>query len=119
MGGFISFLISVLAILTFYLAGSTIMLGISIVVGIVCLFSWFLMWYFARLLARDRIFVKELHRGEFSMDSPEAHKYWKNLKITVSKKDIEDIPNWITAVNMLATCFAIILLVWGAISYFN
>ncbi len=119
MGGAVSLIISVLAVVAFAASGSTTLAIIAIVVVIVCLWSWLHMWYFARVLARQRLFVAALQRGEFEQGSPEAERYWNEMQIQVDLCDATDIPNWITMVNMVAAAAAVVFLVWGAIAYWS
>jgi hypothetical protein len=78
MGGAVSLIVSLLAVVAFAASGSTVLAIVAIIVAIVCLWSWLHMWYFARILARQRLFVAALHRGEFEQGSPEAERYWSS-----------------------------------------
>ena len=70
-----------------------------------------------RVLARQRLFVEALDRGEFESGSPEADRYWKTVRIVVGPRDVADVPNWITSINMGASLAAVVLVVWGAIAF--
>lgn len=77
------------------------------------------MWYFARILARNRIFVRELQGGRFQEGSPEAERYWRELRIQVEPMDARDVPNWITAINIIASLAGSALLFYGCVAYFG
>lgn len=79
--------------------------------------SGLLMRHFSRILARQRLYVEALQRGEFKDGSPEAQRYWKEMPITLTNRDIHDVPNWIATVNMIAALVALILAIWGGISW--
>ncbi len=119
MGGVVSLIISVLAVAAFLAAGSTVLAIVASFVTILCLWSLLHMRYFARVLARQRLFVAALDRGEFESDSSEAERYWNELRIKVEKRDVLDIPNWITMVNMVAAVSALVLSIWGAVVYWS
>ena len=119
MGGTVSLFISLLAVVAFAASGSIALTIVAIVVAILCLWSWLHMWYFARILARQRLFVAALHRGEFEQNSPEAERYWNEMRIQVDPRDMVDVPNWITMVNMVAALAAVVLLICGTIVYWS
>ena len=116
MGGAISVTIAVLAVVAFAVAGSKALVIVSSIVVVACLWSWLQMWYCARLLARQRLFVAALDRGGFEQGSPEAKQYWSQMKIQVDTQDVNDVPNWIVLVNMLASAAALLLLIWGVLA---
>ena len=95
------------------------MVVIAGVVALVCLWSWLHMRYFARVLARQRLFVAALDRGDFEEESPEGERYWQTMRVEVEPCDAADIPNWITTVNMMASLGAVVLVVWGAIEFWT
>jgi hypothetical protein len=117
MGGALSFVLSVLAAFAFARAGSYALAVLAGFVSLICLWSWIHMWYFARVLARQRLFVAALHRGDFAEGSPEAERYWQEMPIHVEQRDVHDVPDWITVVNMAATAVAVILLAWGLLTW--
>ncbi len=119
MGGIVSFTIAVLAVVAFAAAGSVVLAFVSAFIALICVWSWLHMWYFARLLARQRLFVAALLRGEFGHNSPEAERYWREIRIEVDPRDVADIPNWIAFLNMLASAAALVLCTWGAIAYWS
>lgn len=115
MGGALSLFLSVLAVFGFVRAGSYSLAVVTGFVSLVCLLSWLHMWYFARMMARQRLFVAALDRGDIAQDSPEAERYWREMPIHVEERDVQDVPSWIAAVNMGAAVLAVILLAWGMI----
>jgi len=117
MGGAITFIISLVGVAAFSATGSAGMATVSAIVAIVCLWSWLHMWYFARLLARQRTYVAALNRGEFTEGTPEAYRYWKQIEIVVEAIDVQDVPDWITRINMVAALAALVLALCGAVSY--
>lgn len=117
MGGAVSLIIAILAVVAFAAADSPALAIVAGVVAIVCVWSWLHMWYFARILARQRLFVAALRRGDFEENSPAADKYWNEMRIEIDPRDAADVPNWITIVNMFAAAVAIVLLICGAIAY--
>ncbi len=117
MGGAITLIIPLLAILAFLASASPILAIVACIVAVVYLWSWLHMLYFARSLARQRLFVAALHRGEFEQGSPEAERYWHEMEVEVDPSDSVDVPNWITRVNMIATVMALVLLLWGITAY--
>ena len=119
MGGAISFIISLAAVVAFTVKGAFVMATVSAIVSFVCLWSWLHMWYFARLLARQRIYVAALNHGEFAEGTPEAADFWKHAQIVVESRDIRDIPDWITRINMVAALVALALALYGTVTYFR
>lgn len=115
MGGAISFAIALSATALFAIAGSPVLAFVSGATAVASCFSWAYMWYFARNLARQRLFVAALDRGEFDANSSEAEAYWNGMQIDVAPQDIADVPDWISMVNMVATGIAVILLIWAVI----
>jgi hypothetical protein len=116
MGGCFSVIIAVLAAFAFFVDGSRVMGAFACVNAVICLWSWLHMRYFARILARQRLFVAALQRGDVEQGSPEAERLWREIAVSVSPRDIQDVPDWITGVNMVATLVAFILLVCGGIA---
>ena len=114
-GGVINVLVALFALIAFLVGENVTMAVIAGVAAIVCAASGLHMHYFARALARQRLFVEALQRGDFETGSTEAKRYWKEMPITVDLRDVLDGPNWITAVNMVATLVAFILAIWGGI----
>jgi hypothetical protein len=115
MGGAISAMLALTATVLFILSRSWPLATASGCVAAVCIWSWLHMRYFARLLARNRQFVEALNRQEIQEGTPEAQQYWQTMHITVEPSDVEDVPNWITLVNMIAAFAAVILVVWGLV----
>lgn len=106
-----------------YGTGHPVLLSLAIVNAIVEFASWRHMCYFAKMLAHNRLFVEKLDSGELGttdVQSEEAHQYWQHQRRSVTMddanaRDIEDVPDWITIVNMVAFVIGIALLVFGAI----
>ncbi len=116
MGGAISVFIASLAAAAFLVNGNLAVGILSIVIAVICLWSSCHMNYFARMLARNRLFVEALSQGRIETGTPEAEQYWKKMPITIEIRDIQDVPNWIACFNMLATMFALALLIWAGIA---
>lgn len=117
MGGIVNITIAIVATSALFTADKAYLGCFGGLATLVCLWSWWHMGYFARILARNRIFVEALHRGNFEQGSPEAERYWREMPIRVESIDVRNIPDWIARVNMLATFAAFALLVVGCIAY--
>jgi hypothetical protein len=120
VGGAIGSALCAVAALVLYGTGYPVLFSIAIVNAVIELASWRLMRYFAKTLARNRLFAQKVLSGELEMRSEEAHQYWEHLRESVTMddvntRDVRDLPNWITTVNMAAFVIGIILLVAGAI----
>lgn len=74
------------------------------------------MMYFARMIARDRLYVEALTRGDIKRGTPEAEQFWRTMHITIDQRDVQHVPDWIASVNMFATLIAVVLLIWGGIA---
>jgi hypothetical protein len=119
MGGAISLIVSLLAVVAFTLSDWIVMASVSALVAVMCLWSWLHMWYFARVLARQRTYVAALNRGEIREGAREAERYWHELQVIVQPEDVRDVPDWITKVNIIASLCAFVLAVWGGILYWR
>jgi hypothetical protein len=119
MGGVLSLAIAVSAALAFMAAGRVAMAFVAAAVGLLCLWSWLHMRYFARRLAKQRQYVAALGRGEFEEGSPEAQRCWRTMRVEVESRDAADVPEWITRVNFVAFLLALILAIWGGIAYWK
>jgi len=123
VGGAIGSAICALSAAILYGTGHPVLFSVACVNGIIEFASWQHMSYFAKTLARNRLFVQKLHSGELGTtdaESEQASQYWEHLRKTVTmdhviRRDIQDVPNWITTVNMIAFVIGVILLVSGAI----
>ena len=106
----------VLGALLHFADGRTATGFVAVVVAIICIWSHWHMLYFARQIARARIFVEALTRGDFELDSPESERYWREIvPIVEPAEDANSIPDWITRINMLATIVGIGLFAWGCL----
>ena len=117
MGGVISVLIAIFAIVAFMASGNVVMSVFAFLTAFAVIASGLHMRHFSRILARQRLYVEALQRGELKDGCPEAERYWKEMPITVTTRDIQDVPNWIATVNMISTLVALILAIWGGISW--
>ena len=117
MGGLVNVTIAFVATWILFAVDTAYLGWFAGLVALLCLWSWLHMGYFARILARNRILVEALHRGDFKQGSPEAERYWRETPIRVESVDIRNIPDWIARVNMLATFAAIVFLAIGCIAY--
>ena len=123
MGGAIGSVICAIAAGLLYGTGHPILFSIAIVNAIIGFASWRHMCYFAKMLARDRLFMEKLDSGELGTTdakSEEAQKYWEHLRKNVTmdhtnRIDADNVPNWITTVNMLAVVIGSVMLIIGAI----
>ena len=116
MGGLVSVCIAVLAVVVFYHDGKPILCGVAVFVALICFWTWRQMAYFARVLARNRLFVEALERREIVQGTPSANEFWHTMKVTIEQRDVDDVPDWVTVLNMLATLVALALLVWGGVA---
>ena len=116
MGGMINVTVAGLAAIAFFVDGSIVMAIVACLVGSICCASWLHMWYFAKQLARQRLYVAALDRGEITEGTPEAENLWCNMPVSISSKDVQDVPDWITKVNMVASLLALALLLWGGLA---
>lgn len=119
MGGAISVIVAILAAMALFGAGRSRSGWTASVVAFICFWSWIHMWYFARILARNRMFVQALHNGEFKQGSPEAERFWRELRIQVEPIDARDVPDWITRINLVASVTGVALFIYGCVAYFR
>lgn len=118
MGGVISVMIALAATFCFAFQGRLLPAIGAGIVAVACVASWLQMWYFARMLARNRIFFAALQRGEFEEGSEAANHYWKNTPLVIEQQDVLDVPDWISWINLIATVCAALLLIWAVIVSF-
>jgi len=119
MGGIINPSISIFAAIVFRASGNTVMAVVAGLTAVVVAASGLHMRYFARLLARQRQYVEALERGRFEDGSPEAKRFWDEMPIVVTIQDIQDVPNWVAAVNMTSTLVGLVLAIWGGVSWLS
>ena len=117
MGGVISVLIAIFAIVAFMASGNLVMSVFAFLTAFAATASGLHMRHFSRILARQRLYVEALQRGEFKDGSPEAEQYWREMPITVPARVLQDVPNWIATVNLISALVALILAIWGGISW--
>jgi hypothetical protein len=115
MGGAISVIVALVATSLFIASRSWLPATASACIAALCIWSGLHMRYFARLLARNRLYVEALNRGEIEEGTREATRYWQKMQITVEQCDVKDVPDWITIVNMTATLAAVLLLIGSVV----
>lgn len=127
MGGILGILVASVAAYLFF-ADERPALGIvASIVATTCLLSWLQMRFFACCLARQSLYFQAVNRGDFEDGSPEAQRYRSEMSIaagvflpflanySISERDARDVPDWITAVNMIATLAGVALLIGGVV----
>jgi hypothetical protein len=123
MGGATGSAICVIAAGLLYGTGHPISFFIAIISAIIAFGSWRYMRYFAKMLARNRLFVERLQSGELGTtdaESENATEYWEHLRKNVTmadanRRDIEDVPDFVSAANMFAVVVGIVMLIIGAV----
>ena len=117
MGGLISVIICVLAVVGFYGTGHPILFSLSIASGIVAFWSWGVMHNYATESAKSRHdMMLESMRAE---DRPEDEiARFDSCIIDPGPADVNAVPNWLATVNMVATLVGVVLLISGAIVRF-
>jgi len=118
MGGALSVFVAVTSIVLFLTDGQWLMAVVATGSALACLWSWLHMWYFAQSLARQRQYVEALNCKLIQENTPHAEAFWRNMRIQVKRCDVEDIPDWITKVNLVAALVALVLLIWSIICFF-
>ena len=91
MGGAISTFVCIFAAIALYGTGHPVLFSISIVIAIIAFVSWCHMNWFAKMNARDRLFVQALKSGAFGSSDPSsdnAKQYWNHLGKTIGMKDL-------------------------------
>jgi len=116
MGGIFNVTVAVLAAIAFVVAGNTGMSIVAGIVAIICFAAWQHIRFVARQLARNRLYVAALRRGEITEQTPEAELYWRQMPVTIDVQDAEDVPNWIAGTNLVAFLTALVLLIWGLLA---
>ena len=81
MGGVISVLIAIFAIVAFMASGNLVMSVFAFLTAFVATASGLHMRHFSRILARQRLYVEALQRGEFKDGSPEVERYWREMPL--------------------------------------
>ena len=110
MGGFISVAISSIAAFIFYSTGYSILLILSILITIICFWTWGVMHNYATLSAKarhDRIMESMKSEGKSAKEIEEF-----DLKIiSPTIHDINTVPDKLTNINMLFSFLGVILLI--------
>ena len=127
MGGAFGTLVCVVAVFIFYGTGHPVLLSFAVGVLFVEFLSLRHMCYFAKTLARNRLFVEKLNSGDLGSSdasSNEAKQYWDHLTKTIGMKDtnlqdVIDVPDWITKVNIVAFTCGIVLTIYCRLSLAN
>jgi hypothetical protein len=117
VGGLISVIICVLAATAFYGRGHPVLFWLSVVIAIISFWSWGIMHNFATQSAKRRHDQALSIMRSLGQPEEEIAQFDSQI-ISSDVPDMDAVPNWLTAVNMLATLSGIILLVWGAIIRF-
>jgi hypothetical protein len=114
MGGKVSFIIGTAATALLYLAESTFLFWVSLVVTVILFWSWGIMHNYAFSYAkmrRERIIQNKELEGSTLEDINKI----RSLPISVSTADMEAVPNYITLINMIASIASVVLLLIGLI----
>jgi hypothetical protein len=113
VGGLISVIICIIAAAVLYGTGHRVLLSLSIAAGIIALWSWGAMHNFAtESAARRRGLILENMRREGRSDEDIVR--FDSRLVSADTFDVNAVPNWIAAINMLSTIAGLILLIWGA-----
>lgn len=115
MGGWINTSLGLVSIVLFYVRGNWILFAIAIVATLVAFWSHGVMSNYAIDLARDRFgrLRENMILEGRGRDEIEA---FDRVQIQPSSREIASVPNWITAINLLATAAIVCLLLVGGVS---
>jgi hypothetical protein len=114
MGGLISVLINVFAGLAFFNTGHPYHVWVCCGTAALALWSWGIMHNFATLSAKRRSDHVRRNMAEEGASQTELERL-DDMPIQPGASDYNEIPNWISVVNMLATFAGLALLIWGVV----
>ena len=57
--------------------------------------------------------MEAVDRGEIEHGTEAANQYWRDVPVRLEAGDAQEVPDWITKINMLATLAAIALAIWA------
>jgi hypothetical protein len=117
MGGIINFLIGIIASLLLYFSGNNILFWISTGFTFALFWSWGIMHNFAYNAARkrrNRLKENKIREGA----PPEIIQKIENSKIIINQADLNQVPNYISSINILLSIIEIIFLIIGLIGIF-
>lgn len=117
MGGMISVLISILAAVSFFNTGHTLIFWICIFNLVLSIWSWGVMHNFAIRSAKSRMDKIRENMIQDGRSSEEIGRLDKS-PIHLSNYDIIAVPDWLTRINILVTFCGFGLLIWGIIIRF-
>jgi hypothetical protein len=112
VGGLVGVLICALAALAFYGTGHPVPFWLSVAAGVVAFWSWGVMHNHATKSANRRHdWALEVMRAEGRSDEEIAR--FDSQLVSPTELDFDAVPDWLTAVNYVATVVGLVLLVWG------
>lgn len=95
----LSVVIAVIACVLLYGTGHPILLGVAIFSVVIGVCSWGIMHNFAQKIARNR----SNYTGEF---------------YDITENEAEDVPDWITFINMVVSFLGLVMLIIGIVIRF-
>ncbi|MBN1181716.1 MAG: hypothetical protein JXB49_05465 [Bacteroidales bacterium] len=111
MGGKIGIIMSIAATILLYIVESTILFWISLLTTVIIFWTWGIMHNYAHMAARNRIKSNKINEGK-------SEKEISNLprtNIEINETDMDNVPDYLTFINMIITIAAFIFLIFGII----
>ncbi|MBN4055043.1 hypothetical protein JYT15_00890 [Acidimicrobium ferrooxidans] len=119
MGGFIGTAISGAAVAIFLSTRQYLLGALACLPTVLVFVTWRLMWYHAKLLARNTAFLRICDERSLEHGSKDAAQVWEDLwsqaGSLVSDRDVQDVPDWIASTNMIASVIGTGFLVWALV----